>query len=133
MPTTNIDLGNVCLGDNVFQDELLTVGGAVTVKAGTILARDSVSLKLVPFVIGGSTNQNGVPKAVLTYDAASGGAGDIKVRALVAGRVKKNRLIEDGDGNGSNLTAAHFDLLRAVGIFPEPTQQLGAYDNPNNP
>lgn len=133
MTTTDIDLGNVCLGNNVFQDELLTVGGAVTVLAGTILARDSVSGKLVPFVIGGSTNQNGIPKAVLTYDATSSGAGDISVRALIGGRVKKERLIEDGDGDGSNLTAAHFDSLRAVGIIPEPVKQLGVYDNPNNP
>lgn len=130
---TDIDLGNVCLGDNVFQDELLTVGGAVTVLAGTILARDSVSGKLVPFVIGGASNENGIPKAVLTYDATSTGAGDIAVRALIGGRVKKERLLEDGDGDGSNLTAAHFDSLRAVGIIPESTKQLGVYDNPNNP
>ena len=129
----NLDIGNICNGDEVFEDNLLTVAGAVTVLPGTILARDSVSLKLVPFVIGGSTNGNGIPKAVLTYAASSSGAGDIKVRALIGGRVKKNRLIEDGDGNGTNLTAAHFDLLRAQGIIPEPTLQIGAFDNPNNP
>ena len=73
---TNVDLGNVILKDGEFRDDLLTFAGAGTVVEGTILARDSVSLKLVPFVKGGVTNENGIPKAVLTYDVTAAGAGD---------------------------------------------------------
>jgi len=65
---TNNDIGRVILEEGKFRDDALTFAGAGTVIAGTSLARDSVSLKLVPYVIGGGTNQNGIPKAILTYD-----------------------------------------------------------------
>lgn len=125
--TTNMDVGCIAFGECEFDDEILTVGGAVTVLAGTILARDTSTLKLVPFVIGGSTNGNGVPGKVLTYDVTSTGAGDVPIRALSAGKVKKERLIEDGDGDGDNLTALHFDALRSVSIVPVSVEQLGVY------
>ena len=45
--TTNNDLGSVIVKDAEFRDELLTFAGADDLLEGTILARDSVSLKLV--------------------------------------------------------------------------------------
>jgi len=121
---TNVDLGSIALGDEVHRDELITFGGAATLLAGCILARDSVSLKLVPFVKGGSTNQNGIPKAVLTYPVTATGAGDLKEKALVSGKVNKTRLIINADGTGANVDAAVLDQLRAYGIVPVDVQQL---------
>lgn len=128
---TDIDNGSVLVDQDSaeFEDHVITVGGAVTLAAGTILARNTSTLKFVPFVIGGETAGNGVPGAVLTYPVASSGAGDVAARILIAGKVKKERLIEDGDGDASNLTAAHYDDLREVGIIPVSTKQLGEYDN----
>lgn len=116
--TTSINVGNVTLQGEQFRDELLTFAGAATMVAGTILARDSVSLKLVKFVKGGSSNGNGIPKAVLTYDVTATGAGDVAVRALEKGEVNKKRLVIDADGNDSNIDGAVIDQLRAVGIMP---------------
>lgn len=127
---TNIDRGNVAYADAHYEDDLLTFGGAATVVAGTILARDSTSLKLVPFVKGGVTNENGIPKAVAVGDVEAAGAGDEFIRALVAGKVKKERLIIDADGDGSNVDAAVLDQLRAYGITPVSTDQLSQVDNP---
>jgi hypothetical protein len=117
MTKTTIDNGSVELEGGEFRDELITFAGTDTFAAGTILARDSVSLKLVLFVKGGSTNQNGIPKAVLTYPVSRTGAGDVKGRVLIA------------DGTDANIDAAVIDQLRDYGIDPVDVQQLGALDN----
>ena len=126
---TNVDTGSVERADGKFRDELLTFAGAATVIAGTILARDSVSLKLVPYVKGGVTNENGIAKAVLTFDVVAAGAGDESIRALVDGEVNKDRLVIDADGDGSNIDAVELDGLRDFNITPIDTQQLAQLDN----
>jgi hypothetical protein len=127
--TTNIDNSSVLLADGQFEDGLLTFGGAATVVEGTILAVDSVSLKYVPFVKGGSTNENGIPKAVLTYDVTATGAGDIAIRAGIKGIVRIDKLIIDADGDGSNVDAAVLDQLRDYGITPQKVTEQNNYDN----
>lgn len=129
MTVTNNDLSGVILSDAKFRDELLTFGGAGTVIAGTILARDSVSLKLVPFVKGGSTNQNGIPKAIVTYDVTAGGAGDVPIRAGVSGVYRKEKLVIDADGNASNVDNAVMDQLRDYGLTPLNVRELNIKDN----
>ena len=126
---TNNDIGSVILEEGKFRDDLLTVAGAVTVLEGTILARDSVSLKLVPYVIGGSTNENGIPKAILTYPVTSTGAGDEAVRDMVSGSVRANRLVVDADGDASNITAAILDQLRDYSLVSIDVQELNILDN----
>jgi hypothetical protein len=126
---TNVDLGNVILKDGQFRDDLLTFAGAGTVLEGTILARDSVSLKLVPFVKGGTTNENGVPKAVLTYDVTATGAGDVAVRDMVSGEVRAERLVINADGDGSNVDAEVLDQLRDYSLISIDTQELNILDN----
>lgn len=126
---TNVDLGSVILKDGEFRDDLLTFAGAATVVEGTILARDSVSLKLVPFVKGGVTNENGIPKAVLTYDVTAAGAGDESIRDMVSGSVRAERLIIDADGDGSNVDAAVLDQLRDYSLVSIDVQELNILDN----
>lgn len=126
---TNVDTGNVVLQDADFRDELLTFGGAGTVLEGTILARDSVSGKLVPFVKGGVTNENGIPKAIVTYDVVAAGAGDVAIRAGVAGKYRKERLVIDADGDASNVDDVVIDQLRDYGLVAIDVQELGILDN----
>ncbi len=126
---TNVDIGSVIMQDGQFRDDLLTVGGAVTVLSGTILARDSISLKLVPFVKGGVANENGVPKAVLTYDVTSTGAGDESIRDMVSGSVRAERLIIDADGNNSNVDNKVLDQLRDFALVSIDVQELNILDN----
>lgn len=126
---TNVDLGSVILKDGEFRDDLLTFAGAVTVLEGTILARDSVSLKLVPFVKGGSTNENGIPKAVLTYDVTAAGAGDESIRDMVSGSVRAERLIIDADGDASNVDNKVLDQLRDFSLVSIDVQELNILDN----
>ena len=126
---TNIDTGNVILENAQFRDDLLTFAAPGTLNSGTILARDSVSGKLVPYVIGGVTNENGIPKAVLTYDVTAAGAGDVSIRDMVAGSVRFQRLIVAADGDASNITPAIIDQLRDYSIVAIDVQELNIYDN----
>lgn len=126
---TNVDLGSVEVEGAICLDDVVTFGGADSFVAGTILARDSISEKLVLFVKGGSTNQNGIPKAVLTYGIESSGAGDVRARVLVRGHVNRDRLIIDADGDGSNVDDVVIDQLRNYGIVASPVEQLAQLDN----
>ena len=129
MTVTNNDTGNVILSNTQFEDGLLTFGAAGTIKGGTILARDSVSGKYVPFVKGGITNGNGVPKAVMTYDVVATAAGDRPIRPAIEGQFRLERLVIAADGNATNVDAAVRDLLRDYGLVSISVKELGALDN----
>lgn len=122
--TTSIDTGSLVLGSEQpeYRDELLTLAAADEIAEGTILARDSVSGKLVLYVDTGTpTNENNVPKAVLPYAVSASAAGDVAVRALVKGTVNKARLVIDA---GTTIVAKHLDQLRDYGITAVAVQQL---------
>lgn len=123
------DVGAILLSEGVFADELLTLAGAGTIKAGTILARSTSTLKMVKFVKGGSSNGNGVPCCVLPYELISTGAADYSVRVLMAGKVSKKRLVIDADGDDTNIDGAVRDQLRDFALVTEDVQQLGLQDN----
>lgn len=108
-----------------FRDALLAFAGAGTVLAGTILARRTSDLRVVPFVVGGTGGAE-TPVAVLTYDVVATGAGDVAIRMMVSGKVNRNRLIIAADGHGNNLTPAHMDALRHFGIVPVDVQALAS-------
>jgi len=121
---TTIDYGCLVIGESAFRDELLTFAGADDLLEGTILARDTSTLKLRLYVKGGVTAGNGIPCAVLTYPLSVAGAGDVPVRVLIAGQVNQSRLVIDADANASNIDGTVADLLRAKGIIPQNVTQL---------
>ena len=129
LTTTNVDLGNVILEGVADHDELITFAGADILAEGTILARDSVSLKLVIYVKGGVVNENGIPKAVLTYEVEATGAGDVPVRIMQKGKVNFNRLVIDADGDNTNVDNAVMDELRDYGIETVSVDNLSILDN----
>ena len=105
---------SVVLKDDMYRDELLAFAGAGKAEIGTILARETASGKLVPFVKGGTGGAE-VPNAVLTYDVEVDAVGDVAIRAMVVGKVRKQRLIIAADGDDSNVDAAVNDGLRQDG------------------
>ncbi len=228
---TNNDIGDVILNDGIFKDELLTVGGIVTVLAGTILARKAVEDAIVAAADGGNTGDGTVtlasveegpivplvgaynlevveavanggilkledpngalvaekltmtvgagastifevagmvftvtdgatdfivgdkfsltvaadgnmvvfatdgvggaqtPKAILTYEITSVGAGDEPIRPMIGGEVRANKLIIDADGDGSNITDAILDQIRDFSIVSTDVTELNILDN----
>ena len=129
LTTTNVDLGSVIMEGVADHDELITFVGADILAEGTILARDSVSLKLVIYVKGGVVNENGIPKAVLTYEVEATGAGDVPVRIMQKGKVNFNRLVIDADGDNTNVDNAVMDELRDYGIETVSVDNLSILDN----
>lgn len=129
MTVTNVHLGSVVLEDGPYRDDTLTFAAADTFVEGTILARDSVSLKLVPFVKGGSTNENGIPKVILTYDVTKDAAGDTPVRVPQFGTFRKEKLVIDADGDDTNVDAAVIDQLRDYGLTVKNVDELNIQDN----
>lgn len=126
---TNNDTGGVIFKDVEYRDDVITFAGADTFAAGTILARDSVSGKLVLFVKGGSTNENGIPKAVLTYPVTAAGSGDKTARVAIKGQFRKDKLIIDADGDDSNIDNAVRDQLRDYGLIAVDVSELNTLDN----
>jgi len=129
MTVTNVDLGSVILSEASFRDELLTFAGAATIKEGTILARDTGTNKLVPFVKGGVANGNGIPNSIVTYDVTADAAGDVAVRVGVSGKYRKERLVIDADGDATNVDSAVIDQLRDFGLVPIDVEELAKLDN----
>lgn len=126
---TNVDTGSPPWQDVRFQDDTLNLAGADVLLDGTILARDSVSLKLALFVKGGSTNENGIPKAILTRGLTTAGSGDVAVRVGIGGTFEKERLVIDADGDDSNIDDAVKDQLRDFAMLSEVVTELNKLDN----
>lgn len=125
---TNQDLGSFQLGDNSFKDDTYVHAGAVTILEGTILARLAASEQLVPFVKGGSLGAE-IPVAIATEDEVATGAGTPPTRTLVSGRVRKQRLIIQADGDASNIDDVVRDQLQQTGIVAIDTEELQILDN----
>ena len=117
---------------------VLVVGGLTfTVTDGAIdfIVGDKFTLtvatgsgKLVPFATDGVGGAQ-LPKAVLTYAVTATGAGDEKIRAMVSGTVRRERLVIAADGDASNVTSAILDQLRDYGIDSVSVTELNDLDN----
>lgn len=133
MTVKNVDRGSVLVNENPehFADDTLTVAATTTLSAGTILARDSVTGKLIAFVKGGSTNGNGIPKTVLTYDVtnSTGAPADFAVRVPTAGTARLDKLIIAADGDNSNVDKAVIDQLRDYSVITVDNDELSVLDN----
>lgn len=84
--------------------------------------------KMVPFAIAGLGGEQ-VPTAIATNDIVAAGAGDEATRIMISGRIRKERLIIDLDGNGSNITDAILDQLRDADLVPVDVEELNQLDN----
>lgn len=127
---TNVDLGNVILKNGSFRDDLLTFAGAGTILEGTILARDTATGKLIPYVkLFPPVADENIAKAIITYEVTAAGAGDEAVRAGIAGEYRKERLVIDADGDASNVDNLVMDQLRDTSLIPIDVQELNILDN----
>ena len=132
MPTleiTNNSSVDVVIWEPVFGSGVVTFAGAATLLPGTILARDTGTLKFVPFVKGGVVAGNGIPTAVLLNELVATGAGDLPASPIIGGRMRLSELVINADGDSSNVDEAVEDQLRDFGLVVLSTQQLAELDN----
>jgi hypothetical protein len=125
LTTTEIDIGQLELGECEHEDGTVNFSGADTLVRGTILARHTGNLKLQIYVKGGSSNGDGVPECVLAHDLVATGSGDLPCRVIIKGTVNKRRLVIDAQGDDSAIDATVRDLLRDHGITPVIVDQVG--------
>jgi hypothetical protein len=125
---TNNATNGIRLWEPVHQDETLNAAGALTYPAGLVLGRIAASGKLTHYNPVGVDGTE-VPVAVLANDVTFAGAGDAPIRAIIAGRLRKEDLTEWAAGTPEALTVAEVDLLRDMGIIALDTQQLTEQDN----
>lgn len=128
---TNHDLNNGIIALNEFESTVLTSAGAATYLDNTLVAQDTSTLKLVPYVKGGSTNGNGVVYGILTNGFAAAGAGDTPVRVAVGPglRMVKDKCVIYADGDASNIDGAVKQLCLDVGINLVESKYLHVADN----
>jgi hypothetical protein len=115
---TTTTLSKVILSNVEPRDETLTAA-IKTYTVGTLLARDTSTLKLVPYVKGGTTNGNGIINSILTAELVADAAQDYDVSVMIAGRVDKDLLVIDADGDATNVDAAVVDELGKMGIYAQ--------------
>lgn len=127
MQVTQQTNSSVNWGDVACEDGLITLGAAVTVKQGTLLARAATG-KLVPFVKGGA-DATGIPVAVAMHEVKSVVGGDVSVRAGISGQVRKNNLVIHADGTAANIDGAVTDALRSYGIVAFTVSSTNKPDN----
>jgi hypothetical protein len=90
---------------------------------GTLLARNSSTSKLVPYVSGGSTGI-GTPVAVLPQAYTWTSTGDKKLDILFGGRVLQSQLV--AHGVGAITTAEAQSLMSNSKVFPVISVATGA-------
>lgn len=111
-----LDYGELVVKQGNIETFILTVAGAGAVLKGTILARDTVTNKMVVYVKGGAINGNGIPNTVLMSDTEAAGAGDVNVRGMTDGVVRQDHLVIAADGDASNVDYIERDGLRDFNV-----------------
>ena len=84
--------------------------------------------KMVFFATDGAGGAQ-IPTEVLSRETVSTGAGDVPVRPIVSGKVRRERLVIEADGDGSNVTDVIIDQLRSIGIVALSVRELNILDN----
>jgi hypothetical protein len=116
---------------------IMEAGGmqwTVTDGATDFIVGDKFSLtvaadgKMVVYAIDGAAGAQ-VPKSVITYDVVAAGAGNEPIRNMISGSLRKERLIIDADGDGSNITDAILDELRDYTLVSVNVNELNILDN----
>lgn len=118
---------DLILGTATYEDDTITMAGAATLVKGTLLARNTVSKKLTVYSDAGTDGEN-EPCRVLTHELVFEGAGDMRTRVLVDGKVDKTKLVKHNDATAIDILV--FDkLISNSGIVPINTRDHSAYDN----
>jgi len=134
-PSGRIVASNIAIADGVAI--VLNIAGfqfTVTDGGTPFIAGDSFSLtvaangNLVLFATDGVGGAQ-APKFILSQEYVSAAGGDFPIRPLISGEVRREDLIIDADGDGSNITDAIIDELRDFTMIASTATQLGELDN----
>ena len=103
----------------------ITDGAANFVAGDTATLTVAADGDVVIYAVAGAGGAQ-VPSMVLTYDVSATGAEDQAQRAMVSGRVRREKLVIDA---GGTVTDSIVDALRDFGIVAEKVTELNIPDN----
>jgi hypothetical protein len=129
MTVVNHDLNDGRIADGVFEDQTFYSAGADTYLDNTLVALDTSTLNLVPYVKGGSTNGNGVVYGVMTKGITVGATSSTPIRVMVGGRMVKDKVVIHADGDASNIDNAVKILCHDKGLALVDSLNLHTADN----
>ena len=124
---TNVDIGSVALEDARYDDDIFVAAGAITLEEGTVLGRVTASGKLYLFDKSASDGTE-VPIKVMGYKKVIEAAGDIPVRPILSGGVKKDRLIIAAGGD-TTVDDVVVDQLKDSSIVAQTVTEQLILDN----
>ena len=106
-------------------------GDSGVVSDNTLVALNTSTLKLVPYVKGGSTNGNGAVYGVITQGFTATATGDTAVRVAIGPglRLLKDKTVIHADAAATNIDAAVKLLCVQVGINLVESTNLHTADN----
>jgi hypothetical protein len=126
---TNVVTGEVVLRNGEWSDNVVTLGAGITLLKGTLLARETATQKLLPYVKGGDPTVDGTPTAVITYEFTSVAAGDYTIRPAIKGTLSFEKLVIAVDGDNSNIDQVVRDELRTYALPVVDVRDLTELDN----
>ena len=103
----------------------ITEGGTDFVAADTATMTVAADGDVVIYATAGTGGAQ-VPLMVLTYEITTTGSADVAARALIAGRVKRERLVIDA---GGTVTDGIVEQLRDYSIVAQSVTDLSLLDN----
>ena len=110
-----------------YETETISVSGATSLAAGTVLGRTIGGSVLVPYDPAAADGSN-VPVALLTADVEFDDGVAFQHSVLWAGTVRLDRLVV---ASGAALPTFFRDQFKSAGIIATTTQQLSSFDNNN--
>lgn len=106
----------------VWDTAVAGTGQSATWPKGTLLARNSSTKKLVPYVDGGGTGTN-EPVAVLREALTFAASGDLRTRVIKSGKLNKTKLSKLDDATAID-TLVFDKLLKNTGITLQSVNDL---------
>lgn len=125
LTTTNRTINGLVIRDDVYEDRTATATAAETWPIGAVLGKLTATGNLVRFNPAGEDGSE-TPVAVLAAETVFAAAGNLPIRPLISGFVRRGKLV---DSTGAALTQAAVDQLRDFTIFAQPVTQLSYQDN----
>ena len=125
MTVQNNRTNGVILWDPTYNDGTATFSVAETWPAGAVLGKLTATGKYVRFTPGAGDGSQ-TPIALLSQAVTSVGAGDVRIRPMISGKVRASDLTNNA---GGALTAPQHDQLRDYTIIALATTQLSQLDN----
>ena len=121
---TSVDTNPHAAGGPIDQREDTYTSPGTTHDAGELVARDSVTDKLIPYNVGGANGAN-IVRGVLNVEKVLT-AGDHLVEYIVGGVVRLEKLSALG---GDPIDFVQIDELQGLGIYAKTELELADLDN----